>query len=192
LCLDLTLRAEGRGTLDAVMRGLWTRCQGGPMTEADLLAVLALVGDRSYAPEIESWVHGMAELPVTRLLECHGVQVHQDPAPLPQQLGLKINESAGLAIAHVARGSVAEKAGFASGDEWLALETAGGAQRGPWRLQTLDDLRLYAGQGGKITALVARDRRLRTLTLKLPKTGYSVRLAVAQPQLVARWLDAAN
>jgi predicted metalloprotease with PDZ domain len=192
LCLDLTLRAEGRGTLDAVMRGLWTRCQGGPMTEADLLAVLALVGDRSYAPEIESWVHRMAELPVTRLLECHGVQVHQDPAPLPQQLGLKINESAGLAIAHVARGSVAEKAGFASGDEWLALETAGGAQRGPWRLQTLDDLRLYAGQGGKITALVARDRRLRTLTLKLPKTGYSVRLAVAQPQLVARWLDAAN
>jgi predicted metalloprotease with PDZ domain len=162
------------------------------MTEADLLAVLKLVGGRSYAAELESWVHGTTELPVTRLLECHGVQVHHDPATLPQQLGLKINQNAGLTIAHVARGSVAEKAGFASGDEWLALETAGRGQRGPWRLQTLDDLRLYAGQGGKIMALVARDRRLRTLTLKVPTTGYNVRLAVAQPQLVARWLDGAN
>jgi len=38
LCLDLSLRAEGKTSLDAVMRGLWARCQGGPMAEADLLA----------------------------------------------------------------------------------------------------------------------------------------------------------
>jgi predicted metalloprotease with PDZ domain len=41
LCLDLTLRAEGKTTLDAVMRGLWTRCAGGPMAEADLLDILS-------------------------------------------------------------------------------------------------------------------------------------------------------
>ena len=34
LCLDLTLRHEGKTTLDAVMRALWLRCQGGPMTES--------------------------------------------------------------------------------------------------------------------------------------------------------------
>jgi predicted metalloprotease with PDZ domain len=32
LCLDLTLRAEGKATLDDVMRALWKRCAGGPMT----------------------------------------------------------------------------------------------------------------------------------------------------------------
>ncbi|MGQ9725385.1 MAG: M61 family metallopeptidase, partial [Tepidimonas sp.] len=34
LCLDLTLRATGRATLDDVMRALWQRCTGGPMREA--------------------------------------------------------------------------------------------------------------------------------------------------------------
>ena len=49
LCLDLTLRAEGKTTLDAVMRGLWTRCSGGPMSEQDVLAVLSQLGGRSFA-----------------------------------------------------------------------------------------------------------------------------------------------
>ena len=31
LCLDLTLRREGKATLDAVMRALWQRCEGGPL-----------------------------------------------------------------------------------------------------------------------------------------------------------------
>ena len=30
LCLDLTLRAEGKTTLDDVMRGLWARCPAAP------------------------------------------------------------------------------------------------------------------------------------------------------------------
>jgi predicted metalloprotease with PDZ domain len=82
LCLDLTLRAEGKTTLDAVMRGLWTRCQAGPMTEADLLAVLQALGGRSFAKEIALWVHSTKELPLQTLLEQHGVQVHRDPCLL--------------------------------------------------------------------------------------------------------------
>ena len=38
LCLDLTLRAEGRGSLDDVMRRLWKTSRGGPIAEADLTA----------------------------------------------------------------------------------------------------------------------------------------------------------
>ena len=49
LCFDLTLRAEGRTTLDDVMRALWARCKGGPMTEADFAAVLKELGGRSFA-----------------------------------------------------------------------------------------------------------------------------------------------
>ena len=44
LCLDLALRREGKATLDDVMRALWKRCAGGPMTETDLRAVLHDLG----------------------------------------------------------------------------------------------------------------------------------------------------
>jgi predicted metalloprotease with PDZ domain len=50
LCLDLTLRAEGHTTLDAVMRALYERCQGGPMKASDVLAVLKRLGKRSSPP----------------------------------------------------------------------------------------------------------------------------------------------
>ncbi|MBJ7420101.1 MAG: M61 family metallopeptidase, partial [Rhodoferax sp.] len=48
LCLDLKLRAEGKTTLDAVMRGLWSRCAGGPMSQDDLLAVLRELSGRPW------------------------------------------------------------------------------------------------------------------------------------------------
>jgi predicted metalloprotease with PDZ domain len=40
LCFDLTLRAEGRGTLDLAMRWLWKHSDGGPVDEADFAAAL--------------------------------------------------------------------------------------------------------------------------------------------------------
>ena len=55
LCLDLTLRREGRTNLDDVMRALWHRCAAGPMSEGDVAAVLAELGGRSFAPELADW-----------------------------------------------------------------------------------------------------------------------------------------
>ena len=53
LALDLTLRAEGHGTLDDVMRALWAQSANGPraglVTEADIAAALQQVGGRSFA-----------------------------------------------------------------------------------------------------------------------------------------------
>lgn len=189
LCLDLTLRAEGHTTLDAVMRGLWSRCQGGPMTEHDLLAVLAQLGLRSYAPELAQWVHSTAELPVAALLARHGIQVHQEPDQVAQQLGLRVKETNGLFIHQVLRGGAAEKAGFASGDEWISIEAPSGGARGPWRIHTLDDLTLYSGNAKKLHCLVARDKRLLSLTLTLPKATHAVRLAVTDASLAERWLN---
>ena len=192
LCLDLSLRAEGKTSLDAVMRGLWARCQGGPMAEADLLAVLQDLSGRSYAKELQHWVHGTQDLPVATLLAQHGVQVHQEPDQVAQQLGLRVKEGGGLFIQHVLRGGVAEAAGFAAGDEWLAVQPLGvGAGNTAWRLQTLDDFTLYAGNAKKVTATVARDRRLLQLTLALPKPSQAVRLAVRDAALVDAWLNAA-
>lgn len=188
LCLDLTLRAEGKTTLDAVMQALWQRCAGGPMREEDVLSVLEQLSGRSYAKELVAWVHSTKELPVAELLERHGVQVHREPDQVAQQLGLRVKEGNGLFIHQVLRGGVAEKAGFASGDEWLAVENTKGPASGPWRVRSLDDCLLYSGNAKEVKALVARDGLLTTLTLTMPKPSQAVRLSVRDAKLVTNWL----
>ena len=185
LCLDLTLRAEGKTTLDEVMRGLWKRCAGGPMAQDDLLAVLSELGGRAYAKDLARWVHSTKDLPLTELLEAHGLMVNREPDQIAQQLGLRVKESGGLFVQQVLRASVAEKAGFAAGDEWIAVE----AESGPWRMQTLDDLNIYTGKAKKVTALVARDKRLMTLSLTMPKPSQAVRLSVRDAAAANKWLE---
>jgi predicted metalloprotease with PDZ domain len=170
------------------MRGLWQRCQGGPMTEQDLLAVLAELGGRSFAKELARWVHSTQELPVAELLERHGVKVHREPDQVAQQLGLRVKENGGVLIHQVLRGGVAEKAGFASGDEWLAVQADAAKASGPWRMQTLDDLTLYCGNAKKVRVTVARDKRLLTLILAMPKPSQALRLGVADSEALTRWL----
>jgi predicted metalloprotease with PDZ domain len=191
LCLDLTLRSEGKTTLDAVMRALWSRCAAGPMTEQDLSAVLADLGGRSYAKDLARWVHSTQELPVVELLERHGVKVHREPDQVAQQLGLRVKESNGLNIHQVLRGGVAEAAGFAAGDEWLAVQAFGAKASGPWRMQSLEDLTLYCGNAKKVIATVVRDKRLLTLALTMPKPSVALRLSVSDVSLANRWLEGA-
>jgi predicted metalloprotease with PDZ domain len=172
LCFDLTLRAEGKATLDDVMRGLWARCKAGPMSERDFAAVLEELGGRSFAKEIKAWVHGIGELPVRALLAKHGVAVSDEPAQLQQRLGLRVAEAGGINIKVVLSGGVAEKAGFAVGDEWLGITVGVGNNLQNWRINKLDDLAQYITElpikSQKIIALVARDKRLIHLTLNWP------------------------
>ncbi len=186
LCFDLTLRAEGRCTLDDVMRTLWLRCEAGPMSQADFAAALAECGGRPFDAEIAAWVESRAELPLRELLQRHGVAVHEDPSQLAQRLGLRVGESQGVSIKVVLRGGVAEQAGFAAGDEWIGIET----ESGGWRLSKLDDLLLYAGRTRHVTALVARDKRLLRLRLELPAPADSKtwRLAIDNVQTIDAWL----
>ncbi|MDB5889960.1 MAG: peptidase [Polaromonas sp.] len=197
LCLDLTLRAEGKAgaDLDKVMHELWVRCKAGPMSEADFAAALEAVGKRSFAAELASWVHGRDELPLKLLLEQHGVAVHEDPAQLAHRLGMRVSESAGLQVKTVLRGGVAEKAGFAPGDEWLAVEPVGPRAAAPgsagWRMSQLDDLLAYAGNAKTVSALVARDKRLLRLELPMPPTLTTWRLAVRDAAKIDTWLQPA-
>jgi predicted metalloprotease with PDZ domain len=178
LCFDLTLRGEGKTTLDDVMRALWVRCKAGPahtglMTEADFAAVLRDLGGRSFATELAQWVHGTGALPLERLLTAQGVQVIEDKPQLAQRLGLRVAEANGaVQVKMVLRGGAAEQAGFCAGDEWLAVG-ASAARGGLWRLNKLDDLTLYVDQAQSeksktIQVLVSRDKRLHTLKLTLP------------------------
>ena len=186
LCFDLTLRLEGHTTLDDVMRSLWQRCKAGPMREADFAATLNDLGKRSFAPELASWVHGKTDLPLRSLLAQHGVAVHDDPAQLAQRLGLRVQEAQGVFVKTVLSGGAALKAGFAAGDEWLAVETT--KPQSAWRMQRLDDLLLYAGAAKKVIALVSRDKRLLRLDLAIPPPATTWRLAVKDAAKVHAWL----
>lgn len=169
LCFDLTLRAEGKTTLDAVMRRLWLRCAGGPMRESDFAAELEHLGGRPFDNEINSWVHGTDELPLKRLLSHHGIEWNEDNAPLAQTLGLKASETAtGVVIETVFQGGAAEQAGMAAGDEWLAVESGPVGQRQTWRILKLDDVTLYRSAADPLVAWVSRDRRLLRLDLNVP------------------------
>lgn len=190
LCLDLTLRAEGRHSLDDVMRALWLRCKAGPMTESDLLAVLRDLSGRSWSRELKRWVHSTAELPLRELLERHGVTIHEEPAQLAQRLGLRVSESGSLQIKTVLRGGAGEQAGFAAGDEWVGVEVGNGKALSRWRLHKLDDLLLYAGGQNRVKALVTRDKRLLTLSLPLPRSVSTWRLSVGTRERVGAWLGA--
>jgi predicted metalloprotease with PDZ domain len=189
MCLDLTLRKEGSTTLDAVMRGLWLRCQGGPMTEADLAHVLMELSGRSFSKELNRWAHTTAELPLQPLLQAHGINVREEPAQMAQRLGIRVTEHAGIQIKTVFREGAAEQAGFAAGDEWIGIEVGTGTTTSQWRLSKLDDLLLYAGSAPKMNALIARDQRILTLSLTLPHAITTWRLVIRDQARLDQWLN---
>ncbi|MDM0105194.1 peptidase M61 [Variovorax sp. J22R24] len=192
MCFDLTLRAEGEGSLDDVMRLLWKKSEGGPIDEADFAAALEAVSGRSFAKEIATWVHSTDELPLSDLLRAHGVAALDDPAQRAQELGLRVAEAGGsVQVKVVLRGGAAEQAGFSANDEWIGIElpAAKGRPAQGWRLARLDDLALYLGPLKKATALVARDRRLLRLPLTLPTGVTTWRLFAQDPAKLAKWLS---
>ena len=162
LALDLTLRSEGRGTLDDVMRTLWTAGRAGPIREADIAAALHEVGGRSYGRELAGWVHGTDELPLHGLLARFGVDWTVQSATLAQRLGVRVNESAltGVKVQQVLAGGAAQRSGWSSGDEILAV--AG------WRVRRLDDALRLMTVDQPVPVLVSRDQRVLSLTLELP------------------------
>ena len=177
LCLDLTLRREGKTTLDDVMRDLWKRCAGGPMTEADLRAELASLAGRSFDNELDQWVHSTAELPLAELLAAHGVALKPEQPQLAQRLGLRVTENHSVQLKTVLRGGPAETAGMASGDEWLGVQVQGEG----WRIARLEDVAFYAGAATQVTAVVARDGRLLQLPMALPAALAAVAPGKSKP-----------
>ena len=162
LALDLTLRSE-KGSLDEVMRALWTRSGGGTIGEDDIARSLHDVAGRSFADELEAWVHGTGDLPLQGLLERFGVQWQAQAPTLAQRLGLRVSESAltGVKASNVLRGGAAERAGVSTGDELLAVDG--------WRIRRIDEAQRFLKPGTPSTLLVSRDQRVLSLPLTLPK-----------------------
>ena len=158
LAFDLTMRSEGQGSLDDVMRRLWAGSQGGPIDEADIAAALEAVGGRSYATEFAAWVHGTGELPIEELLSRFGVDIDRQATTLAQRLGIRVSESAltGVKVTHVLRGGAGERMGLAPGDEVIGA--------GDWRVRRLDEVLRAAASDEQPQLLVSRDQKL----LRLP------------------------
>ncbi len=182
LCLDLSLRAEGH-SLDTVMRELYKRCQAGPMREQDVLDELQAVTGRSWRKELQVWVHSTAELPLAKLLEAQGIRIHAEPGNFAQHMGLRHADANGsVQVKAVLRGSAAEQAGLAAGDEWLGLEVGARGQLGKtvqsWRVNKLADVPELLGKERKAVALVSRDKQLLRLPLVVPQQSTVWRLEV--------------
>ncbi|HEV7912817.1 MAG TPA: PDZ domain-containing protein [Albitalea sp.] len=173
LALDLTLRSQ-KGSLDEVLRLLWTRSGGGAIDEADIRRAVQDVAGRSLDDELQAFVHGTGDLPLQPLLERVGVQWQGQPLTMAQRLGLRVSESAltGVKVSNVLRGGVAERAGIASGDELLALDD--------WRLRRLDDAQRLLKSAVPGTLLVTRDQRLLRLPITLPKDDAAAGSVVLQ------------
>jgi predicted metalloprotease with PDZ domain len=189
LALDLSLRGAsgGKATLDDVMCALWAASSGGPISEADILAAVAVVAGprrgKAIAAALARWVHGTDDLPLADLLRRAGVEWRVQPATLAQRWGLRVAESAltGVKVTHVLRGGAAERAGLAAGDEVIAADG--------WRLRRLDDVQALVARSdasskratAPVTLLVSRDQRMLSLPLAAADAGEakgSVQLAV--------------
>ncbi len=160
LAFDLTLRQRG-GSLDEVMRGLWQRSGGGgPITEADIAAVLSQVAGRPLADELQDWVHGTDELPLADLLQAAGVELRPERAAWAAGLGLRLSEGpvSGVQVRSVLAGSAAAAAGVSAGDELLAVDG--------WRIRRLDEAQAWVARDQPFVLLLARDQRVLTLRLR--------------------------
>ena len=195
LCLDLKLRQTG-SNLDTVMQMLWQKhCTNktsniGGITEEDILQAIP---DKACGQVLLQWVHGTDDLPLTKLLASVGVETVAAKANLAQQLGLRIGTDGGsIKVKQVLTGTLAHKAGFAAGDEWLAIEVPSKTENQTWRISSLDDVLLYAPAGKPITAWVARDKQMLKLALTLPKNqmmNADVRLKIADTKKLIDWLN---
>jgi len=185
LALDLTLRAAGKGHLDALMRRLWARSGGGPVSEDELCAELQAMAGRSAVESLKRWVHGTDDLPLAELLKRFGIALREDPANgLANDLGVKLSEGpvSGVQVKSVLRGGAAERAGISPGDELLAVQG--------WRIRRLDDAQAWLAPGEPFELLLVRDQRVLTLRVVPPEPGGAARtvslaLADKTPQSAA-------
>lgn len=181
LALDLTLRSEGQGSLDEVMRWLWRAGAGGPIDELRIADALEAVGGRPFGAEIAAWVHGTGELPLRPLLEGAGIALRDERQPFAAVLGLRLAEgTGGVLVKQVLASGAAMRGGVSAGDELLAVDD--------WRIRRLDEAQQWLEPGRPFELLLVRDQRLHRVTIKpdaVPASNLSLAPAASPPKAAA-------
>ena len=145
--LDLTLRREGRTSLDHVMRALWERhgMRDVGVPEDGIAALASELAGRDLADFFARFVDGTEDPPLPALLADFGVTFRLRPAadvrdrggkpgtgaPPPCTLGMSIG--AEQKVRHVFREGPAARAGLSAGDTLVAID---GLKATPERIAT--------------------------------------------------------
>jgi len=145
LCLDLLIRQKtgGRSSLDHVMRVLWKRYgrSGIGVPEDGVEQVAEQVSGVRLGRFFESAVHGVGDLPLSRLFKHVGIEMNwrqaesmadrggkpasagATPAARRADLGIRTQaEPGGVRISHVFDGGSAQRAGLSAGDVIVAID----------------------------------------------------------------------
>ena len=202
--LDLTLRREGRTTLDELMRALWDRHgrHGIGVPEDGIPALASGLAGRDLSDFFARYVEGTEDPPLRELLADFGVTLHlraandaQDRGGKPAKdaaprctLGIRLGGDQKLAV--VLNNGPAAQAGLAAGDTIVAVA---GLKASPERIATL----LTQGAPGDVVAIHAfrRDELLEvsaTLAEAPPDTCYFTLDPAPPPEVAARrdaWLQ---
>ena len=162
LAFDLTLRGEGSGSLDDVMRRLWQRSDGGPIDEADIAAALEAVGGRSYAARARGLgarhrraAAGGAAAALRRRDSKRSRRRSRSASAFASARA----RSPASRSRHVLRDGAGERAGLAPGDELIGVDG--------WRLRRLDDASRVLPHEGT-TTLARRPRPARARACRSP------------------------
>jgi len=147
LALDLTLR-KGRGSLDDVMRALWTGhgSTGVGVAEDEIERILGEIAGHDMHDFFDRYVRGTEDPPLESLLRDFGVEWHLRAAsgvgdrggkpatgPLPScSLGARL--STDFRLTHVFNGGPAERAGLAANDVLVAID---GLRASPSAIESL-------------------------------------------------------
>lgn len=212
LALDLELRRDSGGarSLDDVMALLWQR-HGRPavgVAEDGLESLVAEVAGRDLGDFFARYVYGTEDPPLTGLLAPMGIVFHTRPAasqtdrggtvgdetaPLRGGLGVRVTaDPSGARVSHVFAGQAAQRAGVASGDIIMAVDSL---------RVTADTLEIQIADhapGAEVTLHLFRNDELMVFTVVLqPTPDDTVYLVVDEDDEAGRdrrraWLAASH
>ena len=175
LALDLTLRKDGRTTLDAVMRALWERYGrvGVGVPEDGIAQLVGELAGCDMRDFFERHVDGTDDPPLDALLDAFGVEWHVRPANGPKDRGgkpasgpvpacwLGAKVAGDLRLQHVFTGGPAERAGLAANDVLVAFDGLRAST------ESLDSLLSDRATGEHVTVHAFRRDELMSFDLQL-------------------------
>ena len=191
LALDLTLRAGGKTTLDAVMQALWQRhgLTGLGVGDEDIRRIAEELSGLSLKRFFADYTDGTRELPLERLLATAGLRLEWIPDPKAKHgvdLGIRTRvENNEVVLAAVHPGGAAHAAGLSAGDTLVALD---GLRITP---ATFDALLARQRPGNTVGVhAFRRDELLQTTVTLAPPVADTARLTPAsKPNALRRaWL----
>ena len=191
LALDLTLRAGGKATLDAVMQALWQRhgLTGLGVGDEDIRRIAEELSGLSLKRFFADYADSTRELPLERLLATAGLRLEWIPDPRAKHgvdLGIRTRvENNEVVLAAVHPGGAAHAAGLSAGDTLVALD---GLRITP---ATFDALLARQRPGNTVGVhAFRRDELLQTTVTLAPPVADTARLTPAsKPNALRRaWL----